>query len=82
MEKKQGKLSREYTPKEIIEETRGVDESLPEAVTTHRRSLTSDRGAGGAEHRVGQEEEVEEPQVEGLQALPDPPKQSDPYKGA
>ena len=82
MEKKAERLSREFTQKELIEETRGVDESRPEAVTTHRRALGSDRRAGGAAHRAGEEGELEEPKVEGLQSPPDPPKQSGPQKGA
>jgi len=81
MEKKES-LSREYTPEEIVEETRGVDDTLPEAETTRRRALSSDRGAGGAEHRTGQDEEREEPKLEGLQKLADPPTKSEPYKGA
>jgi hypothetical protein len=53
------KLSREYTPQEVAEETKGVDESLPEEAAIHRRPL-SGRVAGGAEHRAGAEEEAEE----------------------
>lgn len=82
MGKKPVKLSREFTQKELVEATTAVDDSVPEAVTSHRRALGADRRVGGAEHRAGEEGELEEPTVEGLQALPDPPKQSDPYKGA
>jgi len=58
------KLSREFTPQEVAEETKGVDESLPEEATIHRRPLFSDRMVGGAEHRAGVEEEAEEPRHE------------------
>lgn len=81
MEKKKS-LSRDYTPEEIAEETRGVDVTLPEAETTHRRALSSDRAAGGSEHRAGQEEEREEPTIEGMHKLADPPRRSEPNKGA
>jgi len=80
-EKKEKKLSREYTPEQVAEETKGVDDTLPEAATTQRRPLFSDREAGGAEHWAGEEEEGEEPQRQELPA-PDPPRQSDPRKGA
>ena len=58
-EQKQKNLSREYTTKEAAEEMKGVDKSLPEEATIHRRPLGSDRAIGGAEHRAGVEEEAE-----------------------
>jgi len=58
------KLSREFTPEELAEETKGINESLTEEATIHRRPLFSGRIAGGAEHRSGEEEEAEEPRHE------------------
>lgn len=58
-EKKQKKLSREYTTKEAAEEMKGVDKNLPVEAAIHRRPLVSDRAIGGAEHRAGIEEAEE-----------------------
>jgi hypothetical protein len=71
-EQKKKKLSREYTTKEAAEEMKGVDKSLPVEATIHRRPLVSDRAIGGAEHRAGVEEEVEElrPEERPTQKLP------------
>jgi len=65
------KLSREYTESELAKETRGIDESLAEAATTHRQALPG-RRAGGAEHRDGTEQELAEarPEERPKQALP------------
>lgn len=39
-------LSRPWTPEEVAEETRGIDERLPEARTVNRGSEPSARTAG------------------------------------
>jgi hypothetical protein len=52
-------MRRELSPEEAAEETRGIDESLPEAVAVHRRPLT-ERAKGASEHRAGEEGETEE----------------------
>ena len=75
------KLSREFTPQEVAEETKGVDESLPEEATTHRRPLFSGRSVGGAEHRAGVEEEAEEPRREERPMPTPPPRGTPPPKG-
>jgi hypothetical protein len=77
-EKKQQRLSREYTTKEAAAEMKGVDESLPVEAPIHRRPLVSDRAIGGAEHRAGVEEEAEElrPEERPRQKLPPPGKLS------
>jgi hypothetical protein len=78
------KLSREWTPEEVASETRDSDESLPEARTTHRRRLFSDRTKGGAEDQAGDEDyDVEEEyQLPGRPPLPDPPRRPDSAEGA
>jgi hypothetical protein len=61
-------LSRELKQTEVAED---ANETLPEAVTTQRRSPDSKRVAGGAEHRAGVEEgEGEAPPRRGAAAKP------------
>ena len=75
------KLSREFTQQELAEETKGINESLPEAATIHRRPLFSGRIVGGAEHRAGVEEEGEEPRHEERPMPPLPPRGVAPSEG-
>jgi hypothetical protein len=76
------KLSRELTPEQAAEETKGVDTSQPEDAVTHRRPLSSPRRIGGAEHRAGEEQEGEEPAPQPIPTPKDPPRQHTPPKGA
>jgi hypothetical protein len=76
------RLRRELSPDEIAEETKGIDETLPEALTVHRRPLT-EQGKGATEHRAGEEEEAEnEREREKVLAPKDPPRKYEPAKGA
>lgn len=68
------RLSKELTPEQVAEETRDVDETLPEAATTIRRPMSADRGRGGAFHQVGEEEEGEETQPPPIPTPLDPPR--------
>ena len=52
-------LRRELSEDELAEEIKGIDESLPEALTVRRRPLT-DRAKGASEHRAGDEQEMED----------------------
>jgi hypothetical protein len=75
-------LRRELSPEEIAEETKGIDESLPEAVTVHRRPLT-ERARGASEHRAGDEEEAEEDRErEKVPEQEDPPRKLEQSEGA
>lgn len=76
------KLSTEFTPEQVAEETKGVDTSLPEDATTHRRPLSSARQVGGAEHRAGEEQEAEEPSPQQIPTPKDPPRRLNTPKGA
>jgi hypothetical protein len=76
------RLRRELTPEEVAEEVQGVDESLPEALTAHRRRLAPERAAGAAEHRAGDEEEPEEKPREPTPEPEDPPRRSERAEGA
>ena len=76
------KLSTEFTPEQVAEETKGVDTSLPEDATTHRRPLSSARHVGGAEHRAGEEQEAEEPSPQQIPTPEDPPRRLNTPKGA
>jgi hypothetical protein len=78
---KDKKLSRDYTPEEVAEEMKGIDEGLPEADTVQRRPLFSARSAGGAEHRAGVEEEAEEPRREERPKPTPPPRGVKPKEG-
>jgi hypothetical protein len=75
-------MRRELSPEEVAKETKGIDETLPEAVTVHRRPLT-DRAKGVSEHRAGDEEEAEE-DTEREKALEqkDPPRKYEQSEGA
>jgi hypothetical protein len=75
------KLSRELTPEQVAEETKGIDISLPEDAATHRRPVSSPRRWGGAEHRAGEEQEGEDAPQQ-IQTPKDPPRQYTPSKGA
>ena len=75
-------LRRELTPEEIAEETKGIDETLPEAVTVHRRPLT-ERARGASEHRAGDEEEAEvDREREKFPEQEDPPQKVEQAEGA
>jgi hypothetical protein len=75
-------LRRELSPEEVAEETKGIDETLPESVTVHRRSLT-ERARGASEHRAGDEQEAEEdPEREKVPQQEDPPLKYEPSEGA
>ena len=75
-------LRRELSADEIAEETKGIDETLPEALTVHRRPLT-ERAKGATEHRAGEEEEAEdEREREKVPEPEDPPRRYEPEKGA
>jgi hypothetical protein len=75
-------LRRELSPEEVAEESKGIDETLPEAVTVHRRPLT-ERAKGASEHRAGEEEEAEDdPEREKVPKQEDPPKKFEQSEGA
>jgi hypothetical protein len=75
-------LRRELSPEEVAEESKGIDETLPEAVTVHRRPLT-ERARGGSEHRAGEEEEAEaDREREKFPEQEDPPQKFEQAEGA
>ena len=75
-------MRRELSPEEIAEETKGIDETLPEARTLHRRPLT-ERAKGVSEHRAGEEEEAEEDRErEKVPEQEDPPRKYEESEGA
>jgi hypothetical protein len=77
-------LRRDLTPDEVAEETKGIDETLPEALTAHRRPLATERAVGAIEHRSGEEEEEPE-EDRGGEAIPapeDPPRRYERPEGA
>jgi hypothetical protein len=75
-------MRRELSAEEIAEETKGIDESLPEAVTVHRRPLT-ERARGASEHRAGEESEAEDDRErEKVAEQEDPPRKYEQSEGA
>jgi hypothetical protein len=75
-------MRRELSPEEVVEETKGIDETLPEAVAVHRRPLT-ERAKGASEHRAGEEQEPEEDRErEKPLEQKDPPQKFEPSEGA
>jgi hypothetical protein len=75
-------LRRELSSEEIAEETKGIDETLPEAVPVHRRPLT-ERAKGASEHRAGEEEEAEDDRErEKVPEQEDPPRKYEQSEGA
>ena len=75
-------MRRELSPEEVVEETKGIDETLPEAVAVHRRPLT-ERAKGVSEHRAGEEEEAEEDRErEKVPEQEDPPRKYEQPEGA
>ena len=75
-------LRRELSPDEIAEEVKGIDETLPEALTVHRRPLT-ERARGATEHRAGEEQEAEDDRErEKVREFEDPPLKYEPAEGA
>ncbi len=75
-------LRRELSEDELAQEIKGVDESLPEVRTVHRRPLT-ERARGASEHRAGEEQEVEEDRErEKFPVQEDPPQKYEGSEGA
>ncbi len=73
------KYSKEWTADQTVTETKGLDDSLPEASTSDHLSRFSERRAGGVDHQAGEDEEDEPAAASALQGRPVPP---DPPRGS
>lgn len=79
-------LSKQWTSEEAATEAKDSDESLVIAPTTHARRLVSQGAVGGAEHRAGEQDDLDESEEErSLQTRPfpaDPPRTTESTGGA
>ena len=76
----QKSLSTEWAREQAMRDSKDSDESMPEASTSDHLSRFSERAAGGADHKAGEDEgeeaSAEASRVQGLTTPPDPPRGS------